>query len=368
MKRFSLDHLTDVEFEEFCFDLLIELGFANVRWRKGTGLSTSPSDRGRDIECQREQTDVDGHKEIETWFVECKHSIRGVPPDRIQGALAWATAQRPDKLLIIASNFLSNPTHDFIESYEENNRPSFKIKKWERTDLERMSTGRTKLITKYNVSGDLTLLSIMHPVHLSYIRELRFNSLRYLFEVLDKLDSQPRDKALDWAFYFIIQPRFRESLTGKDKMSDLMVDEVSYDAFKRKCLGVETGSGLGGVFLVSAIINLTLQALLGMGDTTVADEKLNDFKSQLEWLRVLQRTHRGESEEYRDSLNFVINSMRKKEPDLQEIDLNGFFDRMSHFMQENIDSYPERVKENYELYLYFCDHVVKQLLIEDAIS
>jgi len=25
MKPFSLDHLTDVEFEEFCFDLLIEL-------------------------------------------------------------------------------------------------------------------------------------------------------------------------------------------------------------------------------------------------------------------------------------------------------------------------------------------------------
>jgi Restriction endonuclease len=200
MKRFSLDHLTDVEFEEFCFDLLIELGFTNVRWRKGTGLSTSPSDRGRDIECQREQTDVDGHKEFEKWFVECKHSIRGVPPDRIQGALAWAAAQRPDKLLIIASNFLSNPTHDFIESYEQNNRPSFKIKKWERTDLERMSAGRTKLIRKYNVSGDLTLLSIMHPVHLSYIRELRFNSLKYLFDVLDKLDSQPRDKALDWAF------------------------------------------------------------------------------------------------------------------------------------------------------------------------
>jgi hypothetical protein len=151
-------------------------------------------------------------------------------------------------------------------------------------------------------------------------------------------------------------------------MSDLMVDEVSYEAFKKKCLGVETGSGLGDVFLVSAIITLTLQALLGMGDTTVADEKLNDFKSQLEWLRVLQRTHRGESEEYRDSLNFVITSMRKKEPDLQESDLNGFFDRMSHFMQENIESYPERVKENYELYLYFCDHVVKQLLIEDAIS
>lgn len=128
-KPFSLDHLTDTQFEEFCFDLLHERGFINIKCRKGTRLSTSPSDRGRDIECQREYEDVDEHKYLETWFVECKHSVRGVPPDKIQGALAWATAERPDELLLIASNFLSNPTHDFIDSYEKNNhrvRPSAK--------------------------------------------------------------------------------------------------------------------------------------------------------------------------------------------------------------------------------------------------
>src|SRR5690242_15324994 len=43
------DDLTDTEFEEFCFELMKELGFVNVDWRKGTGLNASPSDNGRDI-------------------------------------------------------------------------------------------------------------------------------------------------------------------------------------------------------------------------------------------------------------------------------------------------------------------------------
>ncbi|MFL5662815.1 MAG: restriction endonuclease [Ktedonobacteraceae bacterium] len=127
MPPFSLDHLTETQFEEFCYDLLAELGFTNMSWRKGTGLSSSPSDRGRDIECQLVREDVDGDTILETRYVECKHYKQGVPPDAIHGALSWATSERPDKLLIIASNFLSNPTKDFLSDYQRNNRPNFKI-------------------------------------------------------------------------------------------------------------------------------------------------------------------------------------------------------------------------------------------------
>jgi hypothetical protein len=60
MSSFSLDNLTDTQFEEFCYDLLADLGFTNMSWRKGPGFSSSPSDRGRDIECQLVREDVDG--------------------------------------------------------------------------------------------------------------------------------------------------------------------------------------------------------------------------------------------------------------------------------------------------------------------
>jgi hypothetical protein len=48
----SFANLDDVDFEEFCFDLLIELGFVNVDWRKGAPKKASPSDRGRDLVAQ----------------------------------------------------------------------------------------------------------------------------------------------------------------------------------------------------------------------------------------------------------------------------------------------------------------------------
>ncbi len=154
MHESSLNHLTDTEFEQFCYDLLAELKFINLNWRKGTGYAASPADHGRDIECQQTHEDIDGQVYLETWFVECKHYQQGVPPDKIQGALAWATAERPDKLLIIASNFLSNPTKDHLESYIRNNKPTFRIKYWEKPDLERLSQDKPKLLKKYKLVED----------------------------------------------------------------------------------------------------------------------------------------------------------------------------------------------------------------------
>lgn len=154
MQTFSLNHLTDTEFEQFCYDLLFEMKFINLNWRKGTGYAASPADHGRDIECQYTHEDIDGQVNLETWFVECKHYQQGVPPDKIQGALAWATAERPDKLLIIASNYLSNPTKDHLENYTRNNRPTFRIKHWEKPDLERLSQDKPRLLKKYKLIED----------------------------------------------------------------------------------------------------------------------------------------------------------------------------------------------------------------------
>ena len=88
------DGLSPTDFEEFCFDLLVENGFVNVDWRKGTPKAASPADRGRDIVAHLERQDVDGHKYRETWFVDCKHYKRGVPPEALQGTIAWAQAER----------------------------------------------------------------------------------------------------------------------------------------------------------------------------------------------------------------------------------------------------------------------------------
>lgn len=60
--RLSFENLDPTDFEEFCYELLKQLGFVNLDWRKGTPKKASPSDRGRDLVGQLERVDVDGHK------------------------------------------------------------------------------------------------------------------------------------------------------------------------------------------------------------------------------------------------------------------------------------------------------------------
>lgn len=146
--------LTPTEFEEFCYDLLDQLGFINIDWRKGTGKNSSPSDRGRDIVFQKECNEVDGSKYFETWFTDCKHYTKGVPPKELQNLLTWAEAERPDYVLFMVSGFLSNSAKDYLEQYKTNRKPPFKIKYWEKPILEKLSNRRMSLLRKYNLTTE----------------------------------------------------------------------------------------------------------------------------------------------------------------------------------------------------------------------
>lgn len=144
--------LSETEFEEFCAELLQLTGFVNVNWRKGTGLATSPADKGRDIACDYLRSEPDGSRHFEHWFVDCKHFEKGVPPKELQNLLAWAEAERPDVALFIVSNFLSNPAKEYLDSYRRNNRPSFKIRYWEKPQLARMLRRKLSLQRKYDLT------------------------------------------------------------------------------------------------------------------------------------------------------------------------------------------------------------------------
>jgi hypothetical protein len=128
MKEFNFNKLSSARFEELCSDLLDASGFVNIDWRKGTGLNSSPADKGRDIVCELPRTDPDGSHHFERYFIDCKHYKKGVPPTELQNLLSWATAERPDVAVFAVSNFLSNPSKEFIETYREKNHPPFKIK------------------------------------------------------------------------------------------------------------------------------------------------------------------------------------------------------------------------------------------------
>lgn len=155
----GFDALSSVDFEEFCVDLLHTAGFVNIDWRKGTGLPSSPADKGRDIVCDRLRVEPDASRHFERWFVDCKHYKRGVPAKELQNLLTWAEAERPDVALFVVSNFLSNVGKEFLETYRRNDRPSFKIRYWEKPQLVRMLSRKLTLQRKYDLT-DIPIRSI----------------------------------------------------------------------------------------------------------------------------------------------------------------------------------------------------------------
>ena len=151
MPKLNFSRLSATDFEEFTYQLLTRLGFINVDWRKGTARQSSPADSGRDIVCQQIREDIDKSKHVETWFVDCKHYRQGVPAVEIQNLLAWAEAESPDIALIVTSGFLSNPAKDYLDKYRRNRKPPFRIKHWERPQLERLAHSKRSLLIDHNL-------------------------------------------------------------------------------------------------------------------------------------------------------------------------------------------------------------------------
>lgn len=340
MNGFSLNHLSYIEFENFCFDLLHSIGFVNLDWRKGTGLNSSPSDKGRDIQGEIIKKEIDGKEFIETWFFECKHYKKGVPASELNNAITWANAERPDVLLIIVSNFLSNNAKEYINSYIKENKPSFKIKYWERPDLEKLTINNNSILRKYKIITPLKQPNDISKIHLLYISNLNLNSLDFLFSLLDKMDKKIREKVLGHTFFTIINPRFRKPITMDEKIRDLLIDTISYESFKDKCK--EIAKTVSESFLVNSIIVYTLQYLFMLGDKSRIEETVDNHKFLIRRLKEEISTKKTEKE--------------KKQIRIMIIDSKKMIKEM-----------PERFEKAYENYIYFCKNVVLELFKEELI-
>jgi hypothetical protein len=335
MKAFSLDHLTEVEFEEFCFDLLGALGAMKLSWRKGTGGQSSPADQGRDIECVFRHKDIDEQRD-ERWFVDSKHYKQGVPPGKLQGLLSWAAAERPDVVLIIASNFLSNGAKNFLESYTRNNKPSFKIKVWERPDLERLVLGKPLVMRKYGLGGEFEFLNILHPAHVTYLRNPPLNTLDYFFKVLDGLEHSERSSFLFGTFLHIINPEFVEPTDSKRQtLGDLAKTKVNYADFRKKVYAL--AGQVSPIFLIRSIVFEELSSLFMSGDKTNVEEVRKNMRESVSWFE---------------------EKLKKPHPDPETIRA------CIRDLSRSIENAEERTNEGYERYCSFCEKVVVPLLEE----
>lgn len=252
VKTVNFENLNDVDFENFCYDLLQELGLQNVNWRKGTGKKSSPSDNGRDIECEYHKYDPLLQKTIiEKWFVECKHYSGGVPYERIQNAIAWATAERPDRLIIITSNFLSNPCKNAIQQYISTNKPAFAIEMWERAFLANKLHAYPALLKKYGIEHRETLFDHFHPTHIDFMKRSCCNTVKQLFAALDLL-SPVTEEEIGFSFFL--------NYVGERRELDTINPSTRYINVAKKMI-LELADCTSDLFAVRSFIVLTLHGL-----------------------------------------------------------------------------------------------------------
>lgn len=333
----TFDHIDDGQFEELTYDLMVGLGFKNVNWRRGTGKGGATADQGRDIVADELRTGIDGATHVDHWFVQCKHYKSGVPPQKLNDALAWANAERPAVLLIVASDFLSNPAKLFLDSYQSNNHPPFQIRLWERKDLERLLASQPGIVRKYGLEPDDPFIDT-HPAHLYYMLVPTHNTLDYFFEQVEKMPKTTRDTVFGWPYYSIINPRFREPHCEDEVIADTILDVVDYKHFKKKCY--ELGGLVGEHFLVRSVV---LEALTWLWHCSnprlVADAVARN----------------------RNAVEFFKERLEEADDPIDIKALNGCI----AMVQESIDTADNRQKMNHREYTDFCEGVIVALALEE---
>ena len=330
------DHLTPTEFEEFTYDLLTYLGFTNLSWRKGTGKTGASADQGRDIKADLYRKDFDRTDHFEKYFVQCKHFKEGVPPNKLEDALAWASAERPSVLLFVVSNFLSNPGKNWLEAHERNNRPPFRIKIWERKDIEGLLASTPALTKKYGlglIAPDVEL----HPAHQRYMRQPSINTIAQMLAILDSIEPKKRDAIFGMSYHDVINTRFKKPVTGNEKIKDLMIDPVDYSAFREKC--VELSKQVVEHFLVRAVISDALLWTAHLGNpmdvervVAVHQDLIRQFEADL-----LQTTDLVEKTRIQEFLEFA---------------------------QDKARTVWDRQKESENNYRFICETILPRLFLE----
>ncbi len=330
----NLNELNSIEFEELCYDLLTKLGFINISWRKGTGKTSSPSDSGRDIEASLVRNDIDNKVYEEKWYIECKHYEKGVPADKIMNAITWASAEKVDTLLIISSNFLSNSCKQYLEKVKDTCH--FRIKIWENKDLESMLNNHIDLLHKYKIKNSNNILELMNPYHISYIKSLPCNTLKYFYNTLEKLDEKRIEEILSGTYYLYAKVNLKKPINMNAKVGETIMNPYTYENFQKVCeknLAVSTE-----MFVVNGIVSMTLQTLFHQGNINNIDYFIQNRKRLIESMDIAVK--RGEFNN--DNIKNLIQKYKNE-----------------------LNNIPDQVKKSYDLYNYFCNNVVAELLKEE---
>ena len=309
-------NLTPTQFEELCKDLLEAQYLENINWRKGTGHISSPADNGRDIECEYHRYDhIIGRIIIEKWFIECKHYKEGVPPEKIQSALTWAQAERPQRLIIITSGFLSNSCKNHLKTFKETNKPNFEIEIWERSQLEKKLKRYPHLLKQYKIEMQDDLLNYIHFLHLRYMEKDPMINFEILENAINQLSQT--EKLMIFELVFLKYCQNKDIIPNIEKKS---YEEIVMHNLKQQCKNTND-------LAINTFLHTTMNVLLGAASPNEI-ERTKDFQQSLQ--------------------QYIIKKLDGKENE----NLENLF---------NKDSYRLDKEKMLNLYNNFCNKVIKYI-------
>ncbi|SEH04603.1 restriction endonuclease [Candidatus Venteria ishoeyi] len=144
-RQIDLLKLSDREFENLCFELVLSLDFEKARWRKGG------ADNGRDIEAKLSSNSRLVGRYYEQWFFECKKYLNGVPPEKLNSKIAWADAEKPKHLVFFVSSYLTNNARIWLDKIEVDK--FYKIHVLEGDQIKKLILLFPRLVEKYFSTG-----------------------------------------------------------------------------------------------------------------------------------------------------------------------------------------------------------------------
>lgn len=183
--------LSPTQFEELCFDLLMELGFRKLMWRQGG------ADSGRDIQGTREVASGLVEPFEETWFFECKRYENGVPPEALHSKIVWADAERPKHLVFFISSYITNNARTWLDAISRDK--FYQVHLIEGKQLQHLVLRSRNLIARH-FSSDVQQL--MQQAHRTWVLHHLIPEpwlLRTLAETQNLSEYEPGQLAFLWA-------------------------------------------------------------------------------------------------------------------------------------------------------------------------
>lgn len=194
--------LSDGEFEEMCFELLIQMGYRGLIWRQGG------ADNGRDIEGYLETSNPLVGKISEKWFFECKRYEKGLPPEKMDSKIAWANAEQPQHFTVILSSYLTNNARTWLDRTKQG-KPYF-IHIIEGKYLKKLLLNYPTIISSYFCNQYEKLLMEVQKNWLILGIEPDLNTIAPLVKHLDFSMLSENELGFLWSFAHITMSTLNE--------------------------------------------------------------------------------------------------------------------------------------------------------------